>query len=105
MFILTAGRVGLDAEGKGIYSVHAKINDREIWSGTVRGHDRSKGWTALLVDIALAAEEKTVQAPRRGRPRLKVSRTAVKLFRAQGLSWRAIAKRLGVSARTVRRTA
>lgn len=39
----------------------------------------------------------------RGRPRKPVDSAEIRLLRAEGLSWRAIGRRLGVSDRTARR--
>jgi len=38
------------------YEVGAWINETPIWRGTVRGHHRTDGWTALVRLIADAAD-------------------------------------------------
>ncbi len=51
MLVVTFHNDGTGSAAVGNYDVVVFLNRTPIWEGKVRGHDRRKGWRALLKNL------------------------------------------------------
>lgn len=53
--IVTLQNDGTGTDGLGNYRARVQVNDRLIWAGTVRNHDRRDPWRVLVRKLAETA--------------------------------------------------
>lgn len=54
MLVVFAVNDGSGTQVKGNYDVTVRVNNKTIWSGKIKNHNREKGWQNLLHLIAMA---------------------------------------------------
>lgn len=58
MLIVLAHNDGTGTNEAANYNVEVRVNERIIWKGSIRKHDRRQGWPKLLKQIARKGETK-----------------------------------------------